>query len=304
MDQLPDEILLDIFEFHTRRDKDMIEDMIKDNMENMDAWHALIHVCRRWRNIVMSSSCRLNLQLFCNERRPVKKLLDVWPAFPIVIWNSFHIYDLGVYKDNIITALKHPDRVCEIAFWDIPGYIMTVLAEAMDVPLPELTTLELQLDEDKRSLFLPDKLFGGSAPCLRSVDLDGVPFSAVHNLLLSAKDLIHLSLWGVPIYEYVSPQKIIGLLSSMTGLETMSLGLRHPRHYPRTEGQGPSPARRIVLPTLTYFRYQGASGYLEDLMGLLDAPLLKDVDIDNSDPCYDPYEVIYFANLPVDGDDL
>ena len=122
MDVLPNEVLLEIFDFHLKR------------TEDMDAWHTLIHVCRRWRHLVLSSSRRLNLRIFCTDKKPVRKMLDIWPAFPLIVWNSLGVL---VHEDNIIAALEHPDRVCEIGF-GISSEMLEILSVAMEVPFPEL----------------------------------------------------------------------------------------------------------------------------------------------------------------------
>ena len=127
MDVLPDEVLLEIFDFHLKR------------TEDMDAWHTLIHVCRRWRHLVLSSSRRLDLRIFCTDKRPVRTMLDIWPAFPLVVWNSLGIL---VHEDNIIAALEHPDRVCEIGF-GISSEMLEILSVAMEVPFPVLSAEHL-----------------------------------------------------------------------------------------------------------------------------------------------------------------
>jgi len=109
MDLFPEEVLLEIFEFHVKRSEDM----------DWNAWHLLIHVCRRWRNIVLSSPRRLNLRLLCTERTPVTEMLDIWPAFlPIVMRNGGEEpSDDDAW--NVVSALERPDRVCEIVFEEI-----------------------------------------------------------------------------------------------------------------------------------------------------------------------------------------
>jgi hypothetical protein len=59
----------------------------------------------------------------------------------------------------------------------------------MQVPFPELTYLRLWSDGTSLSV-LP----GGSAPRLRTLKLKGIPFPAVRDLLLSAGDLVDLTL--------------------------------------------------------------------------------------------------------------
>ena len=55
---LPDVALLEIFAF------------VVDDNDSIDAWHPLVHVCQKWRNIVFGSPRRLNLQLHCTAGRP------------------------------------------------------------------------------------------------------------------------------------------------------------------------------------------------------------------------------------------
>ncbi|KAI0283866.1 hypothetical protein BC826DRAFT_1058100 [Russula brevipes] len=62
---LPDEVLLEIF-CHSVGDEKS-----PHAVKELDEWHALVHVCQRWRKIVLTSPRRLKLRLLCTERRPV-----------------------------------------------------------------------------------------------------------------------------------------------------------------------------------------------------------------------------------------
>ena len=70
--KLPDDVLLEIFDFYL--DKALIE-----------AWHTLVHVCQKWRNVVVGSPQRLELRLHCTESTPVRETLGAWPLLPIVV---------------------------------------------------------------------------------------------------------------------------------------------------------------------------------------------------------------------------
>jgi len=72
IDMLPDIALLEIFDFYMHG-------------AWTEAWQMLVHVCRKWRDVVFGSPRRLNLLLSCTARKPVKAMLDVWPLFPIVV---------------------------------------------------------------------------------------------------------------------------------------------------------------------------------------------------------------------------
>ena len=69
----------------------------------MAMWLTLAHVCRRWRSVVFGSPRRLNLQLVCTTRTPVRNTLDVWSALPLAI-EALNCRKGGV--DNINALLE------------------------------------------------------------------------------------------------------------------------------------------------------------------------------------------------------
>ena len=78
----------------------------------IQAWQTLVHVCRRWRSVVLASPRRLNLQLYCKLETPAKDRLDVWPALPLIV--SAHMTSSESRMDNVIAALGRSNRVCEV----------------------------------------------------------------------------------------------------------------------------------------------------------------------------------------------
>jgi len=205
----------------------------------------------------------------------VRKMLDIWPAFPIVVWHDAPGKFLR--GDNIAAALEHPGHVCEIRFKVIASKLLMNLMVAMGAPFPVLTTLEIKT----YSLWwpcLPDPFLGGSAPRLQSLDLDLADFSPIRKLLLSARDLVHLS-FGVHRYS-VTLEEIVTCLSSMAKLESISLVFRYSgRQGPYLARQRSSPLERAILPTLTYFGFKSAGNDLEVIMAHLDAPQLDGVTL-------------------------
>ncbi len=134
IDILPDDVLLEIFDF-------LVVESNAFKAESWNWWRTLAHVCRKWRNVIFGSPHRLNLRLVCSNRTPVREMLDVWPPLPIVIHHSARPKS-GV--DNIIAALERNDRVCQITLkldlqWE------KVLG-AMQEPSPALTQLMLSSD--------------------------------------------------------------------------------------------------------------------------------------------------------------
>ncbi len=274
---LPNNVLLEIFDLY----------LIMGWIGN--TWHRLVHVCQKWRNIVFRSPCRLNLQIFCTDERPVRRTLDVWPPLLIKICyygfqksTGFLKYKFGDDVDNIIAALEHNDRVCEMTLFNAPGLEMEKVLKAMQEPFPALTELKLRpvIGLGAASVIhVPDSFLGGSGPRLRTLSLEGipVPFPGLQKLLLSATDLVHLQLRKISDSVYFAPEAIVTCLSALTRLEQLELTFLSPRSRPDRESQ--RPPIRILLPAITQLTFQGVSEYLEDLVAQIDAPKLQALSI-------------------------
>jgi len=133
--------------------------------------------------------------------------------------------------------------------------------------------------EDEPPLIVPESFLGGSVPRLQYLELNGIPFPGLAKLLLTATDLVSLSILGIPHSGYFSPEAIVRCLSTLTRLDTLSLGFTSPRSRPVRESQHPHPLTRSALPALTDFWFGGASEYLEDLVARIDVPLLDSLHI-------------------------
>ena len=263
INMLPGEALLEIFSF-----------FLYGN-ENIDGWHPLVHVCRNWRNIVFGSPRRLNLRLHCTAKTPVKEMLDIWPPFPIIIKGS----DCPSPSiDNIVAALARSDRICGVMFGHTSVSLWEIVLTAMQVPFPELRSLHFE-SKDKTVPIVPDSFLGGSAPRLRSLSLDGILHPGLSKLLLSATDLVDLSLSNIPHSGYIAPHTMATCLSTSTRLKSLFLNFQSPRSLPDSGSRFTHPTRRIVLPALTELRFTGVSEYLEDLVARIDAPQLHVLDI-------------------------
>ncbi|KAI0290298.1 hypothetical protein BC826DRAFT_1106533 [Russula brevipes] len=260
IDDLPDDALLMIFDFY-------LNDNNPYEPHTTDKWHKLVHVCRRWLSVVFASPRRLDLRLLCRGDRSVRAMLDVWPALPLQIYDHYHWWRVrGKRLDNIIAALEHPDRVRYINIVDFPRAWET-LAAAMQAPFPELTYLRLYSGLPSLSVV------GGSAPRLRTLQLKNIPFPAVQNLILSAGDLVDLTLQRMPRSGYVSPESMVACLSSLKRLESLQLGFEPPQSRP--DQPSPPPQARVVLPALAEFSFGGVSEYLEDFVARIDTPVLS-----------------------------
>jgi hypothetical protein len=269
IDMLPDVALLEIFDCYMNQAREA------NSLLSIQEWHTLVHVCRKWRTIVLESPRRLDLRLFCTDTTPVKETLAVWPPLPIVIGQYFP----PTRMDNIIVALEHNDRVCQIDLGTTNSQLEEILP-AMQQPFPALTNLRIGWKKYEMPAVVPESFLGGSAPRLQHLRLQYVPFPGLPNLLLSATGLVTLSISGIPHSGYISPEAIVRCLSTLTSLETLWLGFTSPLSRPDRQSRRPHPPTRSALPALTDFSFEGVSEYLEDLVARIDAPLLNTLDIE------------------------
>jgi hypothetical protein len=101
-----------------------------------------VHVCRRWRQLILASPSRLNLQLLCTRKTPVRKNLDFWPAIPIAVCDELSIDPTD--EDNIFAALEYRNRICNVSLRMTRSQLEKV-ALAMQEPFPALSHLRISL---------------------------------------------------------------------------------------------------------------------------------------------------------------
>ena len=264
---LPDVALLEIFDFYLHNHEPW----------ERPTWHKLVHVCRKWRNIVFGSPGRLDLRLYCTLRTPVMKTLGVWPSLPIVI--DINDYNDTPDADNIIAALKQNERICELKLY--LSRLSLILKEkvfaTIQQPFPALTSLDLLLIDGIAPVDANSFLGGSAPPHLQSLILFGIPIPGLPKLLLSATHLVRLSLSRIPHSGYFSPETMVTCLSVLTRLETLNFGFKSPRSRP--DRRNPPPQTRTILPVLTELCLHGVSEYVEDFVARIDAPLLNDLKI-------------------------
>jgi hypothetical protein len=268
---LPENVLLEIFKFYVDEASDF------DDFPE-DGWHTLVHVCQRWRFVVFASPHRLDLQILCTNQSKVEKKLDIWPQLPIALDMFFDTLRPPVLT-NITAALRHHHRVSRINICDVPNFVLKEFG-AMKNPFPALTELTLESDAPYPQV-LPDSFLLGSAPRLQTLTLRGISFPALPKLLLSTGDLVELHLDRAAPSGYVSPEALAASLSMLPRLKKLSLLDQSPPSWDDI----PRPPRftRGVLPSLTYFEFNGHSQYLERLVSRIEGPLLDDAWIKFSD---------------------
>ena len=99
---LPDNVLLEIFYFFKEEN---------DRPYLVWQWQLLVHVCRKWRQVVLASPYRLDLRIFCSPRTPVGKNLGIWPALPLFIDFDYYINQRHGNNDLVkTTSLLHSSK--------------------------------------------------------------------------------------------------------------------------------------------------------------------------------------------------
>ena len=269
IDVLPDEILLEIFDFY------METYALYTIQRRTKAWQLLVHVCRRWRVLVLGSPRRLNLQLYIKPGTPARYTLDVWPALPLIVEGKI---GSSSDTDNVITVLGQSNRVCQVNLSGFVGWKLEKILVVMQVPFPELTDLQFR-SNSKTLPVIPDSFLGGSAPRLQYFELNGIPFPGLPKLLLSATHIVSLWLLNIPHSGYFSPEATVALLSVLSRLEWLTLDFQSPQSRPDWETRRPPPSERSIIPALISLRFKGATEYLEDLVAHIDTPQLDDMRI-------------------------
>src|SRR5258708_38633331 len=100
-------------------------------------------------------------------------MLGVWPPLPIVVWQNWEP-SWGI--DNIMAALEHNDRVCKISLWLVTSSHLEEVLAPMQKPYLALTDLTIWWYDHRAAPIVPESFLGGSAPRLRLLNLDRIPF--------------------------------------------------------------------------------------------------------------------------------
>ncbi|KAH9167647.1 hypothetical protein EDB89DRAFT_1909823 [Lactarius sanguifluus] len=228
---------------------------------------------------MFASSRHLRLDLLCTHGIPVKKqLLGYLATFPIVI--SFRRpYLRGSDEDNLSAALEHHNRV-RVFELKLPYTLFKELATVMQEPFPALTHFWFEWDNWDAMPPLPDTFLGGSAPCLQTIHISGIPFPAAPTLLSSAHGLVDLDLCNIPPAGYIPPEAMVASLSALPKLKYLTLEFKLGMSYSGSDRMRLPPITPNVLPSLTRFCFKGLFKYFEDLVAQIDAPLLDGLRIE------------------------
>jgi hypothetical protein len=124
IDTLPDDVLVEMFGFYANES---------------GYTGARVSKMANYR-ILVTTSPGFATSLHPRPETPVWRMLDIWPPLATIIrQRQYGCSGRGV--DNIIMALKHNDRVCQVTLWPVPSTHQKEVLAAMDAPFLELTYL-------------------------------------------------------------------------------------------------------------------------------------------------------------------
>ncbi|KAH9030396.1 hypothetical protein EDB84DRAFT_1494630 [Lactarius hengduanensis] len=235
-------------------------------------WYKPIHVCQKWRHLILSSPSRLDLHLVCTYGIPVEAMLSHSPPLPIII---FYPETTGktsaADEESALFALQQRERVRRIQV-TATTTILCNLFKAMDNEFPMLERLALHSSTESRAgLMLPEKL---QAPLLRHLTLSNIAFPIKSLLLRQADGLITLRLWNIPASPEFHPAHLIAQLSGLSRLEILMIHFYTAIHNREVERRPRSAQSKIILPSLKYYLPSGG------ILARLSAPLLSKLNVE------------------------
>ena len=128
IDVLADDVLLGIFDFH-------VDVGPWNESKPIQAWQSLVHVCQRWRSLVLESPRRLNLHLLCTPKTPINDTLDVWLALPL--YGQDVLIRHGQHRCSTWAEQSHTSSL----LWGLAGWQLEKVLATME--MEELVYLRL-----------------------------------------------------------------------------------------------------------------------------------------------------------------
>ena len=238
-------------------------------------WYTLAHVCQRWKNIILGSASYLELSLVCTYGTHVADMLAHSPPFPLVVDYFNKDRDITSDEEGIVLALKQRDRVCRLRLQMTTTCVQKFIA-IMDeeYPILKFLAVELPIEDNSGILTFPETL---QAPLLRHLRLIGFALPIGSLLPTTAVGLVTLCLVMVHPSTYLHPNTLLQWISLLPQLETLVIHFIHStpsRDLERQLTHTPIIAP-VTLPNFHYFRFHGASNYLDALVHWIAAPRLE-----------------------------
>jgi hypothetical protein len=246
----------------------------EDNWNLRQTWRNLVHVCRRWRNLIYDSSSHLDVCLLLMNDSPSIDTLGHLPPLPLVIDFSDRTETISQKdEDNIHLGLQQHGLVRRVVL-EAQSSSLRMWLELMKKHFPRLRDLSLfSTTIEEMNLTLPETL---QVPDLRRLSLHGVGLPKGLSLLSSVTALSTLSLTQIRGSCCFSPRSLVTQLQDLPHLEELSIGFAISTPLPSSEGELlPVPIAPVTLPTLRRLTFRGEDVYLDNLVAQVNTPLLE-----------------------------
>ncbi len=240
-------------------------------------WYELVHICQRWRNLILGSASYLRLSLVCTNGVPVANMLAHSPSLPLTVEYISNNDITAEDEEGIMLALGHQDHVRELCIV-FPVWNLQKLFVAIDEEFPILEYLILVPSVfESTVLMLPETL---QPPRLRHLILMGFAYPIQPRLHPTAVGLVTLFLTIIHPSAYFHPSVLLQWISFMPHLETLAVYFsffipdldmegaeRQLTHMPITTP--------ITLPNLRMLALNCISTYLEVFICQITTPRLE-----------------------------
>lgn len=242
-------------------------------------WYKLVHVCRRWRYLILASSSGLGICLVCKHDTPIAYMLTHSPSLPLIIdYLDGHRSITSEDEEGILLALQHHDRVRRIRLMmPVPALQKIIIALGKRFPMLEYLYVATLTDEIP-NLVLPETF---QAPQLRHLTLTDFALPITSPSLTTAMGLVTLWLSEIPPSSYFRPSAFLRHFSFMPQLETLGILFHSPAPGHEDEEKlfhTPNSAHLTLL-RLHLFAFGGDSTYLEALLPRMAIPALEELQI-------------------------
>jgi len=237
-----------------------------------------VHVCRRWRYLILDTASYLRLCLVCTYGTPVADMLANSPPFPLIIDHPQPIgpnQDITTQDEERITlALQHRNRVRRINL-RLPAPSLQKLIKVLDDEFPILEYLYIAPPTKHNTLLVLPATF--EAPQLRLLTLNHFTSPIRSRLLTTSIGLVTLALRWIHPSTYLHPNHLLEPISLLPQLETLEIGFLSPIPNCEVERQLSQMLiiTHVTLPHLQWFTFWGISAHLEALLPHVTAPSLR-----------------------------
>ena len=209
--------------------------------------------------------------LLLTNNSPSIDTLSHLPPLPLVIDYSVGTESVARKDErHIHLGLQQHRRACRV-FLQAPSSSLRIWLEPMNKLFPRLEDLSLlSTTVEETNLMLPETL---QAPDLRRLSLHGIGLPKTLSLPVA---LSTLSLTHIGASFCIPPGHLVTQLQGLPLLEELSISFVTPLPLPSSEEQLlPAPIQPVRLPALRRLTYRGVDVYIDNLVALINAPLLE-----------------------------